>query len=133
MGTSLDALASYFKPIAEELLAKCSEAGIPCRVVDTDRTALEQRVKLAQGVSWTPHSKHLPQPPEEKSEAIDIVPISILAEDKRDWDPTSPVWFQIGKIGEELGLTWGGTWEHVNHGNGDPSHFEWRKPLSQSA
>jgi len=63
---------------------------------------------------------HLPQPPEGKSKAIDIVPLSILSEHKPDWDPEHPDWQKIGPIGEKLGLEWGGRWEH----HPDPSHFQ---------
>jgi peptidoglycan LD-endopeptidase CwlK len=121
MGKNLNELASYFEPLAQALLDKCAAMGVPCRIVDTGRTPAEQVTKLAQGVSWTPRSKHEPQPPEGKSEAIDIVPEAILVENKKDWDPTSPVWLVIGKIGESLGLRWGGAWVT----NPDPSHFEY--------
>jgi hypothetical protein len=125
MGNSLDELASYFRPQAQELLDDCATIGIPCRVVDTGRTPTEQEAKLAQGVSWTSHSKHEPQPPEGKSEAIDIVPEAILEEHKSDWDPSNPLWLKIGEIGERLGMEWGGRWVHVNGGKGDPSHFQY--------
>ena len=106
------------------LLSACAKAGVPCRVIDTGRTPAEQLVKLQQGVSWTPRSKHEPQPPEGKSEAIDICPLAILQEHKADWDPTLSLWSQIGKIGEGLGLKWGGSWIT----NPDPSHFEYIHP-----
>lgn len=121
MGNSLDELASYFLPLAQALLTDCEGFGIPCRVIDTGRTFQQQEQKLAEGVSWTQNSKHLPQPPEEKSEAIDIAPEAILDEHKADWDPPNPLWEKIGKIGEALGLEWGGSWVH----NPDPSHFQY--------
>ena len=126
MGKSLDELASYFLPLAQELLTNCEGMGIPCRVIDTGRTLTEQTEKLNQGVSWTNNSKHLSQPPEGKSEAIDICPIAILEENKRDWDPSSPLWGKIGGIGEALGLRWGGRFQH----HPDPSHFEYIHPVS---
>jgi len=89
MGKDLNELASYFLPKAQALLDTCASAGVPVRVVDTGRSASEQESKIAQGVSWTTHSKHEPQPPEQKSEAIDVVPVAILSEHKADWDPTS--------------------------------------------
>lgn len=131
MGNSLDELASYFRPLAEQLIANCSAAGIPVRIEDTGRTISEQVQKLSVGQSWTSSSKHLPQPPEWKSEAIDIVPMAILEKNKKDWDPTNPLWRKIGEIGESLGLVWGGRWVHVNNGSGDPGHFQWnRRPSS---
>lgn len=124
MGRSLDELTSYMRPKAELLLTGCAAIGVPCRVVDTGRTHLEQDQKILDGVSWTQRSKHEPQPPEGKSEAVDIVPESILSEHKPDWNPKHPDWQKIGAIGENLGLRWGGRWGH----HPDPSHFEWQEP-----
>lgn len=121
MGNSLDELTSYFRPLANQLISLCYSSGVPVRVVDTGRTPTEQEQKLAQGVSWTTRSKHEPQPPEMKSEAIDLVPLSILSEHKSDWDPSHPDWSRIGVMGKGLGLRWGGDWVH----HSDPSHFEY--------
>lgn len=125
MSNTLNDAASYARPLFEQLLRECAKAGVPCRIVDIIRTPSQQEKKLAQGVSWTTHSKHLPQPPEGKSEAIDIVPLEILSEHKPDWDITNPLWTKIGLIGERLGLEWGGRWTHINNGNGDPGHFQY--------
>lgn len=126
MGKDLNELTSYFLPLAQELLDKCAAAGVPCRVIDTGRTTQEQAVKLAQGVSWVSKSKHEPQPPEMKSEAIDIAPTAILEENKANWDPESPLWQQIGEIGKSLGLRWGGDWKVKDMG-----HFEYVHPSTQ--
>lgn len=115
MGKSLDELTDYFRPLAEQLIQNCEADGVPVRIVDTGRTAAEQAQKLAQGVSWVPKSKH------EIGEAIDIVPLSVLSENKPDWDPGHPDWDKIGSVGKVLGLRWGGDWEH----HPDPSHFEY--------
>lgn len=128
MGINLDELASYMQPKAAQLLIACNKAGVSCRVVDTGRTAAQQIVKIQTGVSWVKKSKHEPQAPEMKSEAIDIVPFSILSEHKPDWDPGHPDWQKIGALGEALGLTWGGRWVH----NPDPSHFEWKEPAASA-
>ena len=69
--------------------------------------------------------------PEMLSEAIDIVPLVILAENKSDWDPTNPVWQTIGQIGLAIGLEWGGRWKGLNNGLGDPSHFQYIKPSKE--
>jgi peptidoglycan LD-endopeptidase CwlK len=126
---------SHARPLFEQLLQNCAKAGVPCRIVDIFRTSTQQEQKIARGVSWTSHSKHEAQPPEGKSKAIDIVPLSILSEHKPDWDPTHPDWQKIGPIGEALGLEWGGRWTTLNNGRGDPSHFQdnWVKPITMSA
>jgi hypothetical protein len=129
MNTLNDA-ASYCVPLFLQLVENCAKAGVPVRIVDISRTPSQQQVKIATGVSWTQNSKHLPQPPEGKSEAIDIVPLVILGEHKPDWDPGSLAWQKIGKIGQDLGLEWGGAWlEHK-----DPSHFQYiHKPEIEKA
>src|SRR6266436_5032020 len=98
MGKELSALASYFRPQVDNFLGECEAVGILLTVIDTDRTEDEQQVKLAQGVSWTQRSKHLPQPPEGKSEAIDVCPTQYLT--MKNWNPTGSLWSQIGAIGE---------------------------------
>jgi hypothetical protein len=131
MGKDINELASYFRTPFVAFLATCSVADVPVRVVDTGRTSSEQEAKLAQGVSWTSHSKHEPQPPEGLSEAGDVVPEAILEEHKANWDPTNPLWLKIGQIGESFGFEWGGRWTHLNGGKGDPSHFQYIHPPAQ--
>ena len=115
----LDDLSPRFRPIAIELVARCIEAGVQIRIIDTLRTMFEQEENLANGVSWTLKSKHLPQPDGDNlAEAIDIAPISVLA--LKNWGPLHPDWKKIGAIGESLGLTWGGAWTKTP----DPGHFE---------
>lgn len=121
MGKSLDALTSYFRPQVDEFLGACEAAGILLTIIDTDRTPSEQEQKLAQGVSWTQNSKHLPQPPEGKSEAIDVCPTAYLT--VKNWNPTGPLWSQIGAIGESCGMFWGGQWSS----HPDPGHFQWKQ------
>jgi peptidoglycan L-alanyl-D-glutamate endopeptidase CwlK len=120
MGKDLSELTSYFRPLAEQLIARCSAAGVPVRIIDTGRTEQEQVAKISQGVSWVARSKHEPQPPENLSEAIDIVPLTILSENKLDWDPSNPEWQTIGQIGKAMGLRWGGDWPKKDMG-----HFEY--------
>lgn len=113
----LDSLSPRFKPLACELLARCTEAQIPVLIVNTRRTPEEQRQNIANGVSWTKNSKHL------TGDAIDIVPFALYTiapgGDKLQWDAKDPIWQTIGPIGEALGLRWGGRWTVR-----DMTHFE---------
>lgn len=123
MSRALDDLDSCFKPLAMELIARCVEAGIPVMIIDTLRTPEEQAVAIKNGFSSTMNGKHLPQPPENKSKAIDVCPyleFQLKGPDKLQWDSTDPVWTRIGLIGEKLGLRWGGRWKQPF----DPGHFE---------
>ena len=74
MSRKLDDLSDRFRPLAIELLARCVEQRIAVVIVDTLRTDEEQAKYLARGVSWTTKSKHLPQEPDGKAEAIDVAP-----------------------------------------------------------
>lgn len=121
----LDDLDSRFRPIAMELIARCAEAGIPVCVVNTLRNEKEQQENILRGVSWTMNSKHLPQPPEGKSLAIDIAPYSqyqLHGPDKIAWSGDDPAWETIGRLAEGIpGLRWGGRWRqrdlgHVEYG-----------------
>jgi len=123
---SLNDLDSRFRPLAFELIARCTEARICVIIVDTLRTVEEQKDNIRRGVSWTQNSKHLPQPPEGKSLAIDIAPYHtylLNGPDKLEWDRNDPVWKRIGEIGERLGLKWGVVRGGIQI---DPGHFEMR-------
>ena len=129
MGRDISELASYVQPLCLKFLSAASAAGIPCIIVDTGRTSAEQVQKLAQGVSWTRHSRHEPQPPEMKSEAFDVCPVAYLS--MKGWNPGGPLWPKLGNIGESLGLEWGGRFP-INPPYGDPGHFQWRKQQPSS-
>jgi peptidoglycan L-alanyl-D-glutamate endopeptidase CwlK len=116
MSRRLDDLSPRMLPLAERLLARCTEAGIQVAIVDTLRTPAEHAANLARGVSWTTRSKHL------VGDAIDICPFAVWSStgpDKLNWSPDDPVWNVLGEIGESIGLKWGGRWKVRDLG-----HFE---------
>lgn len=124
MSRKLDDLHKSFRPLAVELLARLTEAGIMVMIVDTLRTPEEQADNVARGVSWTLRSKHL------TGHAIDIAPYEtyqLHGPDKLQWNATDPIWERIGKVGEQVGgLKWG-VWKANKDGkleNVDPGHFE---------
>lgn len=127
MGRDLSELASYFRPLAEALLQQATDAGLYPEVIDTGRTPEEQVVKVATGVSWTQHSKHLPQPPEEKSEAVDVCPRVCMSLKYWGWNGTiensHPHWGRLIEIAKGLGLKCGVYFPHP-----DPGHFEHKHP-----
>lgn len=117
MSRKLNDLSPRFRPYAIELLARLCEAGIPCQIIQTLRTPEEHAANLAKGVSWVKHSKHL------DGDAIDICPYEIYAvngPDKLLWDASHSAWQTVGRIGESLGLRWGGRWQQRDMG-----HFEY--------
>ena len=116
MSRALNDLAAPFRPVAVELLAQIVEAGVPVMIIETLRTPAQHALNLANGTSWTEHSKHL------DGLAIDLCPYLIYDEhgpDKLQWDSADPVWQTLGRIGEALGLRWGGRWQQKDMG-----HFE---------
>lgn len=116
MSKRLDDLKPDMRALAVELIARCAEDGDPVFIADTLRTAEEHAANLARGTSWTPHSRHL------DGDAIDVVPylqFQAHGPDKLNWNADDPVWQRIGRIGESLGLRWGGRWKQRDMG-----HFE---------
>ena len=121
MSRRLNDLSPRFRPIAVELLAQATEAGVPLVIVNTRRTPEQQAENVAKGVSWTLNSLHL------TGDAIDVCPYSQYAahgDTKLLWDAGDPIWQRLGVIGEALGLRWGGRWAQKDMG-----HFE-MVPLS---
>lgn len=131
MGKDPSELASYVLPLYQQFVNLCQAAGIPVFTEDTGRDLQQQQENIKLGRSWTLRSKHLPQSPEQKSEAFDVVPKALLLLKYWGWHGTiensDPRWLQMGEIGEQLGLRWGGRWP-VNppHSRPDPGHFEFQ-------
>lgn len=124
MSRSIDDLDSRIRPLVCELIARCSEQYVAVLVIDTLRTPEEQEQNIIRGVSWTKNSLHLPQPPEGKSLAVDLVPYQqfyLRGNKKLQWDIADPAWHIMGAIGERLGLEWGGRWRQKDMG-----HFQLR-------
>ena len=119
MSRRLDDLSARFRPLAVELLARCVEAGLPVTIIDTRRTPEEHQANLAAGTSWIDRSLHL------DGDAIDLCPTVLLP--VKGWHPASPLWAQLGVIGERVGCGWGGRWVQRDLG-----HFEWRAPTPAS-
>src|SRR6266566_6217649 len=99
MSRALDDLDPRFRTIAIELVARCAEAGLPVLIIDTRRSQAQHALNLANGVSWTQHSKHL------DGLAIDVCPYlqyDLHGPDKLQWETSDPAWQKIGGIGERL-------------------------------
>ena len=139
MSRALHDLTSRMRPLAVELIAQITEAGIAHLIVDTLRTESEHAANLAKGTSGTTLSKHLPlrlrwpggdlpaglvPRDRDKSDAIDLAPYAVYqlaGPDKLQWNASDPAWPVMGEIGERLGLRWGGRWRSPR----DLGHFEW--------
>jgi len=115
------------QPKCRAFLGLCAEAGIPVMLTCTYRSQAEQDALYAQGrttpgrkVTWTRFSRH--------SNTINGKPaatafdIAILSDGKPTWDlkvdvnkDSIPDYQNVGKIGERLGLEWGGRWKSPDY------------------
>lgn len=131
---SLSDLHPRVKDLAEILLKRASAAGIPLTVLCTLRALDEQEVLYAQGretpgpivtyarAGFSYHNFGL---------AFDVVPTRLLT--LKNWGETPDyreearaIWDQLGAIGVDAGLRWGGDFTTLK----DLPHFEWSDGLS---
>ena len=125
MSRKVEELIPEMQGKARSFAVAMAEAGIPFMWTCTYRPQSEQDALYAQGrtapgrkVTWTLHSKHT------ERVAFDI---AILKDGKPTWDvkvsvdgDSIPDYEEAGKIGEGLGLVWGGRWNTPDY-----PHFEW--------
>jgi hypothetical protein len=120
MITDLNSLHPFFRDKVIELKSRCASLGIHLAIVETYRTRAKQTEYKSMGQKYTRSaggiSKH------QYGLAADVVP---LQDSVADWDDAR-LWQKVGQVGEQLGLRWGGRWQHPY----DPGHFEWTGGLS---
>lgn len=114
------------QPLAREFLRLADEAGIEVLIYMTFRSKDEQDALYAKGrtkpgaiVTYrkggqSVHNCTLKGKP--ASKAFDCVP---LVNGVPDWD-NAKIYGQLGKIGESVGLEWGGRWKKLV----DKPHFQ---------
>jgi len=102
-------LAPVAQHAAIHMVELVRQAGIPLTITSSRRTATEQRALVRAGTSLTLQSRHL------GGNAFDV-DVHGFARDQ------IPIWwfYQLGSLGEQLGLRWGGRWT----GFRDYGHFE---------
>ncbi|KMT21495.1 peptidoglycan-binding protein [Clostridium cylindrosporum] len=125
MSKDISLLNSYVKSLAEKFLSKCKEEGLDVIIIQTLRSIDEQDTLYSQGRSkpgsivtnakggYSMHNYGL---------AFDIAIKkngSIVWEDEK-------LYYKAGKIGESLGLEWGGSWKSFK----DYPHFQWTGGLT---
>jgi len=94
-----------------DLLDAAADEGIELRVVSKLRSQQQQDALYAQGrttegpiVTWTTRSAHT------SGRAVDV---TIVGATEYEDDPEA--WDALGRIGEELGLKWGGSFRDYGH------------------
>lgn len=120
MSKDLSKLHPYVKILAEKFLVKCSKEGLNLIITQTLRTIDEQNALYAKGRTkpgskvtnakggYSMHNYGL---------AFDI---AIIVNGKITWD-NEALYAKAGKIGESIGLEWGGSWKSFK----DTPHFQW--------
>ena len=115
---SLDELTADTRDKAKALLAACLLDGIDLIVTSTYRDLESQAALYAQGRT-APGNRVTKAGPGRSFHnwrvAFDVVPV---VNGKAIWDDVN-LWTRIGKIGESIGLEWGGSWEFM-----DRPHFQ---------
>ena len=123
---SLDELLPQVKSRVDAFIQACKDKGIDILVTSTYRDLESQDILYEQGRS-TP-GKIVTNARGGDSYhnwrcAVDVVPI---IGGKPDWDGSHPVWYEIGKIGEECGLEWAGNWKSFK----ELAHFQYSGKLT---
>lgn len=114
----LTRLQPTFRKKVAALLAEAHKQGIDLRITSSERTCEEQNTLYNQGRS-TPGQVVTNAPCGKSSHnyrlAVDVVEYK---NGKPLWD--NPRWEYIGKLGERIGLEWGGRWKSIV----DKPHFQ---------
>ncbi len=114
--------------ICKRFLKRCNDAGLNVKITDTLRTKAEQDAEYAKGRtapgSITTNVKY-PDSAHNWGVAFDIC----RNEKGREYDDSDGFFGKCGKIGRELGLTWGGDWTNFV----DKPHFEYKQFMPNSS
>lgn len=122
---SLSDLDPRVAAMARKLIGRAKQEGIDLIVTSTYRDHEAQAALYAQGRTrpgkivtnakpgYSIHNYRL---------AFDVVPV---AGGKAIWNDI-PLWARVGKLGQEVGLEWGGAWKTFR----DRPHFQWTNGLS---
>ncbi len=111
-----------FATMLGHLLVFCSENTHHVTMGECFRTPEQQSLYIAQGRSWTRHSRHLYRL------AVDLnlfLPDGTLAQAVSDYAPLGAFWRSL-----DPACVWGGEWAAT--GKADPGHFEYA-PAALSA
>lgn len=124
---NVEDLHPILQPLCDTFLSQCSEAGLDIRLLMTYRTPEEQNKIYAQG--RTAPGKIVTSLRGDKSKhcfklgdlpAAKAFDFGVFDNGKYIGDGNDSRYLEAGKIGEALGLVWGGRWKKPF----DPSHLE---------
>ena len=112
-------LNSKVQPLARELIETATEQGIHVKVICGNRTYEEQDDLYAQGRSKGGSIVTKARGGQSMHNFGTAFDIGIFSKDGKEYLGESPDYAKVGKIGEALGLEWGGSWKFV-----DEPHFQ---------
>lgn len=121
MSRDLNSLRPEVRTLVDAFLAAGTAAGIDILVTCAYRTNEEQSDLYKQGRTVPGRivtNAQAGQSAHNYGLAIDVVPI---INGKPDWIGAHPVWQQIGKIGQDVGLEWAGAPSYPFH---ELAHFQ---------
>lgn len=119
---NIGTLNKKVQPLARRLIEEATDQGIHVKVISGHRTYEEQNELYAQGRTKPGpivtkakggHSNH------NFATAFDV---GIFSADGKKYIDESPDYDRVGKIGEALGLEWGGSWKFY-----DAPHFQYNE------
>lgn len=108
---SLDDLHPIFQPYARAFVAACRVDGLEVLVYCTRRTMEEQAELYAQGRTKPGRIVTHARPGQSAHNyglALDAVP---MLAGKPQWQTSSPLWQQFGRLARAAGCEWAGDWK----------------------
>lgn len=127
MSRNTNDLHPYVKKLAEELVIRAMNNGIPVIITQTLRTIKEQDELYAQGRTKQGRIVTKARGGESMHNYGLAFDVALVKNGRAVWDEDADLnknqladWEEVGRLGEELGLEWGGRWRFP-----DRPHFQY--------
>ena len=122
---NIKTLNPKLQPIARKLIEEATGQGIHVKIICGNRTYEEQDDLYAQGRSKDGNIVTKARGGQSMHNFGTAFDIGIFSADGKKYLGESPDYKKVGKIGEMLGLEWGGDWKFV-----DEPHFQYNEGRS---
>ena len=116
---NIKTLNPKLQPLARKLIEEATAQGIHVKIICGNRTYAEQDALYAQGRSKPGSIVTKAKGGQSMHNVGCAFDIGIFSADGKKYYDESNDYERVGKIGESLGLTWGGGWKFV-----DQPHFQ---------
>ena len=108
--TNIATLNKKVQPLARKLIEEATAQGIYVKVICGARTRAEQDAIYAQGRTKPGPIVTKAKGGTSMHETCVAFDVGIFSKDGKEYFGESPDYEKVGKIGEALGLSWGGSW-----------------------